>query len=96
MGDGNVQKLMHVIVGESVEHLLALAACRDQPCLLQNPKLMGDRRLVHGQNGGKIAHAHLVAAEHHQNADSGGVPEDLVKFRQLKQGVLYWKIVKRE
>ena len=44
--------------------------------------------MIHGKDRGKIAHAHLVAAKHHQNADSGGVPEHLIKFRKLKQSVL--------
>ena len=58
-----------------------------QPRRTQNSELVAHRGLPKLQLFGNLVHGDLPRHEDLDNADPGGIPEELKKFRQLKKGV---------
>ncbi len=58
-----------------------------QPCRTQDSELVAHRGLAQLQLFGNLVHRDLPRHEDLDNADSGGIPEELEELGQLEKGV---------
>ena len=73
----------HMIVRQRIKNRFPFPAGTDELGIFQDLQLMGHRRLRHAKTRGQIADADLRLKQNKQQPDTGGVAEDLEKFRQI-------------
>ena len=76
-----------MFVVQGVENGAPYPAGFHQACRSQDPELVAYRRLPQLQFFRYLVHRDFPRKENLDNADTGGIPEKLEEFGQLKEGV---------
>ena len=73
-----------MLVIDGVIYNLAFLAERDQPCIAQEPELVGNRGLAHAKDGCYITDTEFFLGKGKDYLDPGGVPQQFKGFGQAK------------
>ena len=79
---------LYVVICQAIAYQLSLAAVFHQLGLLQQPELVGNRRLAGPYPVRQLLHKHLAVKQAAQDFDPGGIPEYLEQLRHINQQVL--------
>lgn len=80
-----VDNPVNMVVCQRIEHRLSVPAALDKLRLLENPKLMRNRRLRHIKQLCNVADTHFRLKQHKQNPDPRRITKYLKQLRQIIQ-----------
>lgn len=80
-----VDNPVNMVVCQRIEHRLSVPAALDKLRLLENPKLMRNRRLRHIKQLCNVADTHLRLKQNKQNPDPRRITKYLKQLRQIIQ-----------